>query len=341
MALSAEDFVQPSRVTSLMHSLPRFGHDSNFAKLASGNQDEQIDYVVGIIAGVFFILSLFIFWGAAIVSCKCMGERRVGLLSGRMHLQPDVKGRFRPPLFLWKLRFTFMFLGCCIIGCSLMLAMPATKSVVNASGSSLKTQRQINDLMDQGLLIVADLSRVKMNFNTLDIQSALEVKKFCPGFETFASDESVNDSIQVINEKFDDVNDLLASIDFESVRNSIDFVKSGTYNIETAANLVQDNDWIVRMYVLVLDVVVLFMLVAASEILDKNPKIDPALQMMVRFFIFPLFVVCVVLAVAASAIFAVVSTANSGEVVLKFFITVSCSLFITYYFSVATQTSAL
>ena len=112
MALSAEDFVQPSRVTILMHSLPRFGHDSNFAKLASGNQDEQIDYVVGIIAGVFFILSLFIFWGAAIVSCKCMGERRVGLLSGRMHLQPDIKGRFRPSLYLWKLRLTFMFLGC-------------------------------------------------------------------------------------------------------------------------------------------------------------------------------------------------------------------------------------
>lgn len=309
--LSAEDYVQQSRVI-LMHNLPRFGHNANFAKLVSSNQDEQVDYVVGILAAAFFILSLFIFWGAAIMSCKCMGKRRVGFLSGRMHLQPDKKGRFRPPLYLWKLRYTFMLLGCCIIACALMLAMPATKSVLNASKSSQRIHREMKDLSDQGLLIVADLSRVKKNVDALDVRSILQVEKLCPDYKTFlASEESLNESLQLISNEFDDVHNLLEGFDFESVRNSIDFVNAGTDHIDTAATVVQDNDWMVKMYALVLNVMVVFMLLAASEILDKDASINPALQMMVNVFIFPVFVICVVIAVFTTVLLAVVGTANS------------------------------
>lgn len=309
--LSAEDYTQPSRVI-LMHSLPRFGHNANFAKLVSSNQDEQVDYVVGIVAAAFFILSLFIFWGAAIMSCKCMGKRRIGFLSGRMAIQADKKGRFRPPIYLWKLRYTFMFLGCCIIGCALMLAMPATKSVLNASKSSQKIHREIKDMTDQGLLIVADLSRVRKNVAALDVRSTLQVEKLCPDYKSFlSSDESLNDSLQLINQEFDDVNNLLNGFDFDSVRNGIDFVNTGTDYIDTAATVVQDNDWMVKMYVLVLDVMVVFMLLAASEILDKDARINPALQMMVNVFFFPVFVICVVIAVTSAVLIAVMGTANS------------------------------
>jgi len=309
--LSAEDYAQPSHLI-LMSNLPRFGHKSNFAKLLSSNQDEQVDYVMGILAAAFFILSLFIFWGAAIMSCKCLGRRRIGFLSGRMHLQPDKKGRFRPPLYLWKLRYTFMFLGCFIIACALMLAMPATKSVLKVSKSSQKIHREIKDLTDQGLLIVADLSRVKRNVDALDVRSILQVEKLCPDYKTFLStDESLNATLQQIQNEFDDVHNMLEGFDFTSLRNSIDFVNTGTDHIETAARVVQDNDWLVKMYVLVLNVMVVFMLLAASEILDKEARINPALQMMVNVFIFPVFVSCVVLAVISAVLLAVVGTANS------------------------------
>ena len=309
--LSAEDYEQPSRVI-LMHSLPRFGHNSNFAKLVSSNQEEQVDYVVGILAAAFFILSVFIFWAAAILSCKSMGRRRIGFLSGRMHLQPDKKGRFRPPLYLWKLRYTFIFLGCAIIGCVLMLAMPATRSVINASKSSQKIHREIKALTDQGLLIVADLSRVKKNINALDVRTILQVENLCPDYNTFlASDESLNDSLQLLNDEFDDLNNLLEGFDFESVRGGIDFVNAGIDHIDKGATLAQDNDWMVKMYALVLTVMVFFMLLAATEIVDKDAKISPALQMMVSVFIFPVFVICVVIAVITSVLIAIMGIANS------------------------------
>ena len=309
--LSAEDYVQPSRVM-LMHNLPRFGHNSNFAKLVSSNQEEQVDYVVGILATAFFILSIFIFWAAAIVSCKCLGRRRIGFLSGRMHLQPDMKGRFRPPLYLWKLRYTFIFLGCAIIGSALMLAMPATRSVVNAARSSQKIHREIKGLTDQGLLIVADLSRVKKNVNALNVQSLLQVENLCPDYANFlSSDKKLNESLQLITDEFDEVNDLLEGFDFESVRDGIDFVNTGINQIDKAANIAQDNDWMVKMYVLVLLVMVLFMLLAATEIIEKDAKISPALQMMVSVFIFPVFVICVVIAVITAVLIGVMGTANS------------------------------
>lgn len=325
--LSAEDYEQPSRVI-LMHSLPRFGHNANFAKLVSSNQEEQVDYVVGILATAFFILSIFIFWAAAIVSCKCLGRRRIGFLSGRMHLQPDKKGRFRPPLYLWKLRYTFLFLGCAIIGSALMLAMPALRSVINASKSSQRIHREIKGLTDQGLLIVADLSRVKKNVNSLNVRSILQVEKLCPDYQTFlSSDESLNDSLQLITDEFDDVNNLLEGFDFESLRDGIDFVNAGINHIDKAANIAQDNDWMVKMYVLVLAVMVFFMLLAATEIVDKDAKISPALQMMVTVFIFPMFVICVVIAVISAVLIGVMGTANSDFCAVGPEVTVSNILF--------------
>ena len=46
-------------------------------------------------------------------------------------------------------------------------------------------------------------------------------------------------------------------------------------------------------------------------IVDKDAKISPALQMMVCVFIFPVFVICVVIAVIAAVLIAVMGTANS------------------------------
>ena len=326
--LSAEDYVQPSRPVILMHSLPRFGHNANFAKLVSSNQEEQVDYVVGILSAAFFILSMFIFWAASIISCKCMGKRRIGFLSGRMHLQSDKKGRFRPPRYLWKLRHTFIFLGCGMIGSALMLAMPATTSVINASKSTQKIHREIKDLTDQGLLIVADLSRVKKNIIALDVREILQVEKLCPDYSTFlSSDESLNDALQLINDEFDDVYNFLDGFDLESVRNGIDFVNAGIHHIDTAATVAQDNDWLVKMYVLVLCVMLIFMLLAASEILDKDARINPALQMMVTVFIFPVFVACVLLAVAAAVLIAVIGIGNSDFCAVGPEVTVSNILF--------------
>lgn len=219
-----------------------------------------------------------------------------------------------------------------------MLAMPATRSVLNASKSSQKIHREIKDLTDQGLLIVADLDRVKRNVNTLDIKSVLQVEKLCPNYNKFLSDKSVNDSLNLINQEFDEMNNLLGDIDFESVRNGIGFVKSGANHIDIASRVVQDNDWMVKMYVLILDVMVVFMLLAASEIIDKKARINPALQMMVSVFIFPVFVVCVIIAVAAAVAFAVIGTANSGElgrlsvILIKELCTYSISVFLIVLF---------
>lgn len=65
-----------------MRNLPRFGHSRMFADLF-GTEDEQADYLWGLIFAGVFLFVMFILWSIMLLIFKCLGRRRVGpLLSG-------------------------------------------------------------------------------------------------------------------------------------------------------------------------------------------------------------------------------------------------------------------
>ena len=78
------DLFVPTSVIRRLHAWPRYGLPSSTSALASGNSEQQKDYVVGIIIGSLIILGVAILWALVLLILKCCG-RRVGCASGRPH----------------------------------------------------------------------------------------------------------------------------------------------------------------------------------------------------------------------------------------------------------------
>ena len=70
-----------------MRNLPRFGRSTNFADLW-GTKEEQGDYIVGLLFGGLLLFSLFFAWSIALAIFKCLGQKRVGFLSGASFVRP-------------------------------------------------------------------------------------------------------------------------------------------------------------------------------------------------------------------------------------------------------------
>lgn len=85
------DLFVPTSVIRRLHAWPRYGLPSSTSALASGNSEQQKDYVLGIIIGSLIILGVAILWTLVLLILKCCG-RRVGCASGRPHApKPPVR----------------------------------------------------------------------------------------------------------------------------------------------------------------------------------------------------------------------------------------------------------
>jgi len=78
-----EPYTAPNSI-SATHNQPRYGHTNDFETLIDGGEDATRDYITGIIIGALIILSVAVVWFLAIVILKCMGEKKVGFLAGRL-----------------------------------------------------------------------------------------------------------------------------------------------------------------------------------------------------------------------------------------------------------------
>jgi hypothetical protein len=255
-------FNQTSGV-SFLHSLPRFGHSSNFSHIFSTTQSQQIDYIMGLWAITFFILAFFIMWGSIIITLGCMGKSRVGLWAGRIRVTSDDKGDFYVPRHLSKLRVFYIMLGVGIILCNVAVIGPGLHSIEEATLSTRRLTRDVNDLATQGLLIMDGVSNAERNIKQLDIESLLKLEDACPNLEgnAFLNDKKLRSSIATLNSAFGNLEDYVGGHEFEDIRESIDKIMDGTENVDEMVTTVEMNDWIVKMSVLFLNALVGFMII--------------------------------------------------------------------------------
>jgi hypothetical protein len=83
----------------MMRSMPRFGASSSFANLF-GSKEEQSDYIVGLLFAGVFVFAIYCAWTIILLLFKCLGQRRVGFLSGSAFLKPaDPKAVFTRPFW--------------------------------------------------------------------------------------------------------------------------------------------------------------------------------------------------------------------------------------------------
>lgn len=196
---------------------------------------------------------------------------------------------------------------------SATLVGPGLRSVGTTSVSIRKLNRDVKDLITQGLLIMDSVKRVRWNIENLDVESILRVEEACPNFgnNTFISDKNLRSSINDIEKEFDYLKAYLQDSDLEGIRQHIDYIMDGTENIDIAVTVVEKNDWIVRMFALVLNVLVFFMIFAACTSLSGRCHYLPALKWMSECFILPLFVILIVISWFVTSILAFASVSNA------------------------------
>jgi hypothetical protein len=102
-----------------MHDLPpRFGRRNDLLSLMQGTEDEQQDYIIGLLASSIAMFCFFGLWMIVLAVFKCMGPSEVGILSGKPNTTPQTK-----PRRMWFLRLLVLFAGLSIIVSSILMSV--------------------------------------------------------------------------------------------------------------------------------------------------------------------------------------------------------------------------
>jgi hypothetical protein len=192
------------------------------------------------------------------------------------------------------------------------LAGPGLASTKTTSNSIRKLSRDVNDLIAQGMLILDSVERVKWGIDKLDVQSILMVGEACPNSTYMSGILSVS-TIKGIDEDFDRVKLQIQNIDLEGIRRYIDFVVDGTDHAEIAVTTFEENDWIVKMFLLVLGGLTLFTILGACSSWSGVYRYIPALTCMLDTFILPTFVLANICCWVAASALVFASIFNSGK----------------------------
>jgi hypothetical protein len=267
---------------------------------------------IKILAVSFFVFCLFIFWAAAIVSCNRMGGQRVGLCAGRVRVEYNEKGQVFIPPYLWKIRCTFIFFGCSMLVLCLALAGPVLASTKTASKSIRRLSRDVNDLITQGMIILDSVESVKWSIDILDVRSILIMGQTCPKSEYLNEIVSAS-TIKGIDEDFDRLKEQIQSIDLDGIRQHIDYIVDGTEHIDAAVTTIEENDWVVKIFVLFLGGLTIFMIFAACSAWSGICQHLSALTCMIELFILPTFALAIICCWVATSVLAFVSIFNSGK----------------------------
>ena len=244
-----------------------------------------------------------------------MGKRRVGICAGRMRVKCDENGQFRTPSYAWKLRLTFIIFGCWLILFCMALASLGLASIKTTSVSIRKLNRDVNDLTTQGMLILESVKRVKWNIDEFDVPLLRVVEEACPNLENnrFISDKSLKSSIKVLEKEFNQLKEEMQNFDLEGIRQHIDFIMDGTEYIESAVTTFEENDWIIKMFVLTLGGLTVFMIFAAFSAWNGVYRYLSALTCMLELFILPTFAIAIIFCWIATSALAFASIFSSGK----------------------------
>jgi hypothetical protein len=245
-----------------------------------------------------------------------MGKHRVGLCAGTVTETSDrsASESFRPPSFIWKLRSTFIIIGCCMILLCAALAGPGMTSIMTASKSVRNANISVQDLIADGLAILDSVDRVKRNIEPLDVSSMMNIEAVCPTFQTnlFLPVDSLKSTIMSADYEFNELKTLLQLTDIEAIRETIDTIWNATEQMDMATNIIGDHDWIVKIFALFLGGLTFFMILRTVAALSCQHKYRP-MTALTEIFVLPLFVEAMIIAWVATSVIAIVSIPTAGK----------------------------
>jgi hypothetical protein len=234
-----------------------------------------------------------------------MGTQRAGLCAGRMYVDCDEKGQFiKRPAYVWKIRVAFIFFGLFMLYLCLALAGPGLISIKKMSSSMLSLIYDADRLITRGLQIMDSTESAKAGIDDgMDMLSMLSIDKTFP----------IPEAIVRIATEFDQFQRQLQIINFKEIRKQLYFTMDLLEQIVRMLIRFEENDWIIRMFALVMGVLTFFMIIQSFLAWSGGCQYLSKLKVSSEYIVLPLFILGIAFCWIVTAAIAFTGVINAGK----------------------------
>lgn len=175
-----------------IHTAPRFGHTNNVLLLMQGNEDEQRDYIMGLISSSIAVFCFFLLWVVLLIVFKCMGPYEAGFLSGEPRPLPSRPAANSSEYASWKrdadkqtrwlqvLRIIACFSGFAVVLGAILMATKGVNSLTRSIEDGRESVSISQGLANEALSLI-DRS-IEQNTATGEAVDGLlaDINNICP-----------------------------------------------------------------------------------------------------------------------------------------------------------------
>lgn len=291
------------RATTTMRSAPRFGHSNDFSAVFSQSQDEQSDYLQGLVFAGAFILAIFLAWCVVLLILKCLGKDRVGFLSGDAFTTPGSR-----PFYI---RIVFVNACICFIIFTVLCVTQGITNLYSAVSVVGDSNEEVQSILQNAKGISLSLKSIGNSSAAIRDELSNNLGNFCPAepdIETLTGinfDALAMQAIDILNQLGDFIEN-----DVSAMRDSISRALDTSEIVENTVNDIQANDW--QSLIILIPYLTLASLMLVGVTLAWYQKSGPIYTSALSYAILPLFIVATVAAYSCSAFTAFSAIANAG-----------------------------
>jgi len=308
--MEAESYEEFSDVLD-MHKFPRFGYSTEISNLVSLDLSTQDSYKNGIIISLTFFFVILIIWIIVLLILRYRGSYTVGCSAGRIEENPiDPTEAFRCQKKLQAVFLLFWFF--LLLGIVLLLSKGVSKLKIAAT-ETLELNADIRIAIYEGFVLANSTITTERRLNQSSIEQSLNLNAFCANTELLNGTHY--DSIETISSTIASVQTYFTKHEIPELKENLSYMIESSDHLKNILVKYEENDWIAKMYAVLLGDFSLFLFGVAALNLARSAK--PRLTAMLSYVVLPSFCFLIVMGWVVFCIFTVGSVMNAGEVTLS------------------------
>ena len=293
-----------------MRGIPQFGHTAEFA-FVFGTEQQQSDYIWGLLFAGIFILCFFLNWTILISIFKCLGQRKVRFLSGSEFKVPYSS---RWPMIIHT---AFIITNITLVIFTALLVSKGLTKLESGINTIHSNSQMVNQIIDEVSSFVDAIDNtVREGISLWNATISLLKNNFCPGadltVETGTDFDAIIENITTFLNRlgnFLQVNIADAQEASCTASNTGDSIESTSYNIQLKI-------WQSIIFIIPFSV---FSIIFISGVLlawfDWSFK---WLTSLITWLMLPLFIIWVIICWVCCGAMAIGASANAGMSFLKY-----------------------
>jgi hypothetical protein len=273
--------------------------------MAFGTEEQQNDYIFGLLCAGIFIIAFFLVWTILIPIFMCLGQRKIGFLSGRAFQVPH--GSKKPMIY----RTVFLISTITLVIFSSLLVTKGLTQLENGTNTMYANAVEANRIIsDVELLLdtVVQIAEVAAGLRDETVLR-LEAGQFCPGGNLSAA---TGDQFVVLPAVISGLKALgnFSQEEIADARGALDQAADTGSDVENLFNDIQVNDWQSLVFIIPFSICsFVFIVVVLLAWFDKSFE---WLTCLIIWFVLPLFFFVIVVCWLCAGAIAIAASANAG-----------------------------